>query len=75
MGSKGVLVLLWGCYMKGLRKMKMDRTWYLVYEPLNEIMDSVTVKASERMNQHQHNRIQEMFGKAEKSESFKVYQE
>lgn len=55
--------------------MKMDRTWYLVYEPLNEIMDSVTVKAGERMNQHQHNRIQEMLGKAERSENFKVYQE
>ncbi|WP_368649662.1 hypothetical protein [Brucella intermedia] len=45
--------------------MKLDREWRLVWKPMNEIMDSVTIKAGVRMNAALKDRVDWLVSKAE----------
>ncbi|UYT54103.1 hypothetical protein OHI65_06910 [Brucella sp. MAB-22] len=45
--------------------MKLDREWRLVWKPMNEIMDSVTVKAGVRLNASLKDRVDWLVSKAE----------
>lgn len=45
--------------------MKLDREWRLVWKPMNEIMDSVTIKAGVRMNTALKDRVDWLVSKAE----------
>jgi len=45
--------------------MKLDREWRLVWKPMNEIMDSVTIKAGVRMNAALKYRVDWLVSKAE----------
>ncbi|KAB2709671.1 hypothetical protein [Brucella intermedia] len=45
--------------------MKQDREWRLVWKPMNEIMDSVTIKAGVRLNASLKDRVDWLVSKAE----------
>ncbi|MBA8851253.1 hypothetical protein FHW20_002188 [Ochrobactrum intermedium] len=45
--------------------MKLDREWRLVWKPMNEIMDSVTIKAGVRLNASLKDRVDWLISKAE----------
>lgn len=47
--------------------MKLDREWRLVWKPMNEIMDSVTIKAGVRLNAALKNRVDWLVSKAERN--------